>query len=303
MSLISVIIPTRNREYLLKELIYRIATITKNDYDNNYEILIVDSSDYHREIDVPNGIQISHLKTEIRSAAIQRNLGMESINPKTDFIAFLDDDVIIGENYFNKLKESLLKYQAIGVSGIVRNKNGKFATAQNRIKNFLKRLVFLYSKQAGSLLISGVNIPITNPNQGVIKSEWLIGCSFWNYKKIKSLRFEGDFYGQSLGEDVIFSYKASRLGSLYVDTEEFITHLESDIGRQDYRSFIYQWLFYRNRLMDYRERNLKLRFSNTICTSAKLIQVICYLVKDPKKMQAGLLGFKDFFGSKIKNED
>jgi hypothetical protein len=55
--------------------------------------------------------------------------------------------------------------------------------------------------------------------------------------------------------------------------------------------------------MDYRERNLKVLFSNAICTSAKLIQVICYLVKDTKKMQAGLLGFKDFYGSKIKNEN
>ena len=101
----------------------------------------------------------------------------------------------------------------------------------------------------GKLLKSGVNIPIRKFKDGVYESDWLIGCSLWNYEKVKGIRFEQDFYGSSLGEDVIFSVKAKRDGKLLVDSNVILEHLESEIQRPDKTEFWKMWVTNRFRLI------------------------------------------------------
>ena len=72
--MLSIIIPTRNRPDLLKSCLKRIL-------DNSIlpsQIIIVDSSDYNQRIkDTYSDTRIVYQTTEIKSAAIQRNIGME----------------------------------------------------------------------------------------------------------------------------------------------------------------------------------------------------------------------------------
>jgi hypothetical protein len=111
------------------------------------------------------------------------------------------------------------------------------------------RLFLLDSLVDGKLLKSGVNIPIRKFKDGVYESDWLIGCSLWNYEKVKGIRFEQDFYGSSLGEDVIFSVKAKRDGKLLVDSNVILEHLESEIQRPDKTEFWKMWVTNRFRLI------------------------------------------------------
>jgi hypothetical protein len=83
-----------------------------------------------------------------------------------------------------------------------------------------------------------------------VETEWLIGCSIWDFQKINALRFEEDFYGQSLGEDVIFSLKASSLGRIAADPTVIINHLESSIMRPNPEEFLYMWVRNRKRIVD-----------------------------------------------------
>jgi GT2 family glycosyltransferase len=208
----------------------------------------VDSSDYNQRInDTYSDTRIVYQTTEIKSAAIQRNIGMELVSEPTKYLAFLDDDVQIESNYFSKLIDTLNSTEAIGVSGLAVNPKAK--STSDIFKNSFSRFFLNDSKKSGIILRSGINIPVKDKSSRTIKAQWLIGCSIWNYDKIKSLRFEKDFFGQSLGEDVIFSLKASEFGSLFVDTSVTICHLETEIMRPNSEEFTYMWVTNRLRIV------------------------------------------------------
>jgi hypothetical protein len=117
------------------------------------------------------------------------------------------------------------------------------------LRNYFSRIFLNNSKKNGVILRSGVNIPVKISRTYPIMTQWLIGCSLWNYSKIQLVRFEKDFYGQSLAEDVVFSIKASQYGTLYVDTSVEICHLESKIMRPNSEEFIHMWITNRLRVI------------------------------------------------------
>jgi hypothetical protein len=88
-------------------------------------------------------------------------------------------------------------------------------------------------------------------NSGIIEVDWLIGCSCWDFQKIKKLRFEEDFIGYSLGEDVIFSVKARKLGKLFVNSDIFLNHLELPQTDLNIIKNNFMWVYYRFRLSKY----------------------------------------------------
>jgi hypothetical protein len=119
----------------------------------------------------------------------------------------------------------------------------------------LQRFFGLDSTKDGALLKSGVNIPIRTYEGDIQEVEWLIGCSVWKFNKISDLRFEPDFVGQSLGEDVIFSFRASLRGKLFVDPRVHLSHTESAIGRPIGLEFWSMWVVNRKRIVDLFGRN------------------------------------------------
>ena len=77
----------------------------------------------------------------------------------------------------------------------------------------------------------------------------MIGCSAWRLKRIQGIRFEHDFQGQSLAEDVIFSVKAGRKGILITDPNIILSHDESEIGRPLAKEHWKMWMQNRWRLI------------------------------------------------------
>lgn len=245
--MISVIIPTRNRGELL---IGCLKAILDNSTKPNH-IIVIDSSDLNcknRVNYLSNTIEQEF--TDIKSAAKQRNLGLNKVPPNCDYVAFLDDDVLVPENYFSNLISSMEKNGYIGISGQAINIENKLNIKEkSRIQQLISQFFFLDSTKNGTILKSGVNIPIKSENTKIVETEWLIGCSIWNFQKIKDLRFEEDFFGQSLGEDVIFSSKASRFGKIAVDPTVVLNHLESPIMRPNPEEFLCMWIKNRNRIV------------------------------------------------------
>jgi len=245
--MISVIIPTRNRSDLL---IRCLNAILDNSTKPNH-IIVIDSSDLdnRNKVDYLSNT-IEQEFTDVRSAAKQRNLGLNKVPSNCDYVAFLDDDVLVPENYFSKLISSLEKNGYIGISGKAINIENKLRIKQkSKIQQLISRFFLLDSTKNGVVLKSGVNIPVKGENTITVETEWLIGCSIWNFPRIKDLRFEEDFFGQSLGEDVIFSLKASRSGKIAVDTTVVLNHLESPIMRPNPEEFLYMWVRNRRRIV------------------------------------------------------
>jgi glycosyltransferase involved in cell wall biosynthesis len=289
--MLTVVIPTRNRRNLLKTCL---DAILKNSIIPN-KIIIIDSSDLDQRINIHSlDKRIVYHTTQIQSAAIQRNIGMELVSKDSKYLAFLDDDVQIKSNYFVKLIETLESTGAVGVSGLAINPKSKTpARDSGSAINKLSRFFLNDSKKNGVILRSGVNIPVKIKSPHPIETQWLIGCSLWDYKIVKSLRFEKDFYGQSLGEDVIFSLKASSLGSLYVDTSVEICHLESKIMRPSSDKFLSMWIINRRRIIEL-SKNPKLNLIPYHWANfGKILQILFVIRQDKiEKIKGFIHGYK-----------
>jgi glycosyltransferase involved in cell wall biosynthesis len=245
---IGIVIPTRNRRTELE----RVLTCIKNQNTRIDEIIVVDSSNDY--VPLPEwthpDTKFSHIHTHIRSAAEQRNIGKRLIDNKVEYLAFLDDDVLVEHDYVSRLVENLVLSEAVGVSGVALNRQ----LSQRRMKpsgfvGLARRIFLLDSNRDGVLLLSGVNIPVRSDIDERIEVDWLIGCSMWRIGLISQLEFESDFQGQSLGEDVIFSVRARKIGKLITNPSIVINHYESPIDRPEKLVHFQEWVENRRRLI------------------------------------------------------
>jgi hypothetical protein len=214
-------------------------------------VIVVDSSeDFDGSLkDRFSDFKLFHMKSEIQSAAIQRNLGIDfcqevlhSKNP----ISFLDDDIILPSNYFLRIGKILeANPRVIGVSG----RAVASETHQNK-GNWLTEILGLTGR-AGSLTKAVVNIP-PKCDELVHEVDWLIGCSTWRRGIFDNLRFESDFIQQSIFEDVIFSARAKEFGALLCDSNLTFIHSLSPKGRANEFEFYRQWTKNRYRLFSYK---------------------------------------------------
>jgi glycosyltransferase involved in cell wall biosynthesis len=282
----SVIIPTRNREVPLTNLLRKILTQTV--LPN--EIIIVDSSDIIQKSYSEINKIIKYFHTNEKSTARQRNLGIANVEKDTEVLFFLDDDIEPNTDYFQKMLNTLISNNAIGVSGLAINPNKTWRVKPSGIYGFIKRITFLDSKIDGKLLVSGVAIPVRNKESAVVETDWLIGCSCWNFQKIKLLRFEEDFTGYSLGEDVIFSIQAKKLGKLLVDTDIQIGHFELPHVETNIIQFNSMWVYNRFRIKEYIDKEVIFHFAFFLSTFARTIYTFISLPKKPYAGTKQILG-------------
>jgi glycosyltransferase involved in cell wall biosynthesis len=249
MQLINVVIPTRNRPNDLLNILKCLS----NQSIKIGKIVIVESSDKPTLIDksaFPD-LNIHVINTEIRSAAEQRNIGKRYLGKESKYIAFLDDDVSIERDYFSQLIDLITLTKAVGVSGVAINLiSDDRRQPPHGLSGLLHRVFLLDSNKDGSLLPSGINIPIRTTDDENYEVDWLIGCSLWDSHQVAEIFFERDFSGQSLGEDVIFSVRAREKGSLFVNPSIILNHFESPIGRADQIEHYRMWVINRKRLIN-----------------------------------------------------
>jgi glycosyltransferase involved in cell wall biosynthesis len=243
----SVVIPTRNRDASLRNLLNKIIEQTSQPD----EIIIVDSSEISQSSYEIINKSIKYLHTTEKSAARQRNIGIISVKQDIQVLFFLDDDTNPNSTYFEDMLGTLISLQAVGVSGLAINTEKIERIKPRGILGFIKKISFLDSNIDGKLLISGVGIPVRKRNVGIIEVDWLIGCSCWDFGKIKDLKFEEDFMGYSLGEDVIFSVNARKLGKLFVNSKIILDHTELPQADSNIIKHNYMWVYYRFRLSKY----------------------------------------------------
>ena len=240
---VAVIIPTRNRPNELSSVLECLAEQSLQPV----VVIVVDSSDSRFSEEFRPKLQnYIYIHTTSRSAAMQRNIGMDWIwdNEKNfQFIAFVDDDVLLPTHYLEILVDNLIEDSELaGVSGIAGLEN------YYKSKKIITNLIGITGIQ-GRITKACVNIPV-KPGQGLVKSaDWLIGCSLWRYSDISNIFFEKDFEGNSIFEDVIFSHRVKHLRQkkLCVNSDLIFDHLISPIERENYRSQYRNWVINRSR--------------------------------------------------------
>lgn len=243
----AVIVPTRNRPSLLVELLRNLEASTLKPSI----VLVVDSSDdsHVQEISSKN-LNLEVIRTTIKSAAQQRNIGIDHIFEKYEklgvsFISFLDDDVRVPTNYFEQITLLFQSHRdAVGISGFAKSESNSVGK-RSRLSDF-----FGITGKPGELTKAVVNISPYGIDK-LKEVDWLIGCSTWRRNSIESVRFEKDFWGHSIFEDVIFSVRVKSQGKLLFNPNIVLEHLLESENEGCQIEHYRDWMKNRYRIFEY----------------------------------------------------
>lgn len=235
--MISVVVATKNRPHHLTQLLKELKSQTVMPF----EVIVVDASDNYVEIKIPElPFKLKHLVTKDSSTARQRNLGISQISKKSKYLSILDDDTIPEVEYFQKLVDFLeVNNSVIGASGVTFPGN-EYLWRWHPIRCF-KSIFFLDSHRTGVITRGGINIGVRSRLVNPIQVEWLIGCCIFKVEYLKNLEYQKSFDGYSLGEDVLFSYEASKFGELFLVPNAQINHLEVSKSEHYQENYWYKW--------------------------------------------------------------
>lgn len=225
------------------------------------EILIIDSSEddkteklllvknykcliYHRVGETNKGL------------TKQRNFGIGKVKKSSEVVCFLDDDILLEEDYFEKLIGTYKLYpKAVGVGGTILEKDtwkkvpddyqpefDEFArdgyVRKLGSRNILrKRLGLLSNLPPGYMpeFSHGLSTGFLPPSGKIYPVEFFMGgVSSFRRSLFKKVNFSHYFVGYGLYEDMDFCLRASRQGDLYVNTSAGVYHLHDESGRPDY---------------------------------------------------------------------
>lgn len=232
---ISIVIPTYNRVTELIEVFESILNQTKKPF----EIVIVDDSDTDAIEDVINkwgknflinNIFIKYIRnTKGKSSAIARNVGIENVSG--DILLFLDDDVILKNDYLDKLTDVYLHNpSAIGVQGFITN------TSKTPNPRALFNKIFLlgYFDKNECIVLPSTNVTYPYKLDNIISCQWMSGAN-QSYRRFifSEFRYDENLIRYSYKEDVDLSYRIFKRykNSLYMTPHARLEHKVSKTAR------------------------------------------------------------------------
>jgi GT2 family glycosyltransferase len=236
--IISVIICTKNRTKDLNACLESLYNQTLRPD----EIIIVDCSD---NADTNRMIRGQQLNSQIPLKYIhtlpgltkQRNLGISM--SQGDIISFLDDDVVLDQNYLSEILNCFTFSERVdAVGGLITN------TYRDNLTVRLFKKVFMlpsFDSRKGRMKRSGfAAFPFTGNRTDIQSSQVLSGCCC-NFRKsvFDEYQFDEYFDGYGLMEDVEFSYRVSRERNVLYTPHAKLIHKRSKIDR-DKISKLYQ---------------------------------------------------------------
>lgn len=204
----AVLIATRNRPEQLNTLLISLRRSAKR----LYQVTIVSSG-----IDVSGivnshqtFIPINHFHSEISGQIAQKIKGIELIPSNTEWVMFLDDDVIMSDYSIDRLIDNYLTNSDYkDVAGFGLNLNNIELRRPRALANLFLKIVGLYSGTPGAVLKSGHAEKYLG-STGAIYTQWLNGLSVWRYDQLKNYNPKFTRIDYAAYEDVLFSYRISK---------------------------------------------------------------------------------------------
>lgn len=242
----SVIIPTRHRYDDLCACLRSLAVQTLLPA----EVIIIDASTQLRGDEsrvyqcCASPILVRYIQVARTGSAWQRNLAIAEAAPTSEFLCFLDDDVILEPGCCEALQRPLEQDARVAATmGNLTNHQGYPYTWS--IQAFYR--LFLMEGRQGSVLPSGSIGHIRENQSGPpFPTAWLHGCVMFVRRAAQGeLRFDPTFErfgGYAFNEDLDFSYALGRRGPLLCVPAARLEHKMSPAGRptHDYRFGIAQ---------------------------------------------------------------
>lgn len=248
----ALIICTYMRPVALLNLLNSVTLQTR--YPN--EILIIDgSTDNETEFILKKhpfkNLIYYKVDKEYRGLTKQRNYGISKVDPDSEVICFLDDDIILEPDYFKCLLNTYVLYpNALGVGGYITNEvhwepsDGKISSNTFHYDGWMRKEplrfqvrnwfglapdtppcflpTFSHGRSIGFLPPSGKIYPV---------EQFMGGVSSYRKSVFESLSFSAYFEGYGLYEDLDFCLRLSKKGELYVNTSAKLEHHHEPLGR------------------------------------------------------------------------
>lgn len=285
-------------------------------------LLIIDGSPDNITRDILSGYEFNNIELnyykvapEQRGLTSQRNFGIEHLPPETDIVAFLDDDIIVEPDYFEKLMVTYcIHNDAIGVGGLDLKDNpylkkqegllySKFKyyeqdgwVMKESLRNKARKLFGLITNlQPGFIPEYSHGRSALPPNGLTYSVEHFMG-GISSYRKVlfDHIQFSDFFKGYGLYEDFDFCVRALLYGKLYINTEARVWHYHASSGRPDF--FKYGKMVVRNGWYVWRVRfpnpSMKARFRWHATTLLLAMIRLMNVITGPDRKNA----FKEFFG-------
>ncbi len=252
---LSIIIPTYNRPDDLRKCI---ASILRQTVLPD-EIIVVDDGDLKTLPLVDEceraGIQYIYKKKEgKRGLTRSRNLGVKLA--KGDIIFFLDDDVVLFDDYVEEIVNTYMAYDSPDLAGV----GGMIENTRRNWWHLYDVLFMISGWRDGHILRSGF---ATDYGEGIFlknvaKVDFLMGgvCSYkrWVFDEFQ---FSESYQGYGQGEDKDFSYRVSRKYTLLVNPKARLYHYEAPQMRFDQEQkgkeyFCERYYFFKNHVLHHK---------------------------------------------------
>lgn len=248
----SLIICTYQRPQALLKLLNSVKTQEK--YPD--QVLIIDGSldDETRNMLSANtflNLEYYKVDAENRGLTKQRNYGIDRVNAAAEIVCFLDDDIVLTENYFSELLKTYKIFpDAVGVGGYILNEsNWKKKTEEVKPGEFefdgwgrnlgsryiiRKKIGLLSADAPGKMPKSSNGLPVAflPPSGKTYPVDFFMGgVSSFKKSLFQEISFSTYFEGYGLYEDMDFCLRASEIGQLYVNTAAQLYHYHDEGGR------------------------------------------------------------------------
>lgn len=253
---ISVVIPTKGRaeqigevmeslvrqSHPIQELIF-VDDSTKDEFDVNRAII-----SRFVEVHKPS-FEIVHVRGRSIGAADARNQGVELA--KYEIVSFIDDDVVLDDDYYLEMMKSFSDHRVSGVTGVISNYR-----PTPLLWTIIQKAFFLttHSMKKGFMRRSGFPCFLIKADK-VTEVEVMSGSNM-NYRREVLLhhRFDDRLKGYSFLEDADLSYRISHEHSLVLNPRCILVHNTTVKGVDDryyqiklsYHRYIFQKHFSKN---------------------------------------------------------
>lgn len=228
MAYITLIICTKDRPRDLSTLFQSISAQTRRPD----EIIVIDGSDSPIQsiVESVEGQNIRYQLVRPPGLTKQRNVGLSMLSEETQWVGFLDDDLVLENNAIENLNTFIeLHADVVGVGLAINNQ-----PEVNHV--WLKRLFLTDVGMGGKMTLSGMPAPIRSIKQDQ-EVDWIYGgATFWRRELFKTYRFDEWFSGVAYLEDVDFSYQVSRNHKLMLCSTARCFHYHHPVGKEKFKN-------------------------------------------------------------------
>jgi glycosyltransferase involved in cell wall biosynthesis len=202
-----VLIPTRNRRGEVESLL---SSIEAGSVKPSQVVLVSSGEDISDSVDKFKGkLDITYIHSEIAGQINQKRLGLSRINPLMKWVVFLDDDLLVLRDTFERAFECIHQAEGESEKRLAGVGFGLPATTrfnnQGKLSKIFAGIFGINNFPPGSVLSNGHATSYLE-QQEASETKWLNGASMWRIEEISNYGSHGISSKYAACEDLIFSY-------------------------------------------------------------------------------------------------